>query len=192
MAAAGIMGGASAINFLQAGAQARATNRFNSDRYEVNKQEALRAMVLEFSGNQTRINEERLSAEQAIRQITAEAREAVGTSVASNTTVEGTSVDDLLRDYERQELIRLGVSEQQLRINTGRILQGQEEANARAQSRISAGFGQPVAVPNLLQGVIQIGTSAFGGYLQAGGGQVGGGQVGGGPVGGGQVGGTQK
>lgn len=168
-AAAGIAGGAAGFGFLQQRGQARATNRFNKRQYEINKSEALRSMVQEITGNQIRISQERQSASQVLQQLTREASEALGTAVASNTTVEGASVDALLRDYRNQELIRIGVVETDLRNTEEQIGRNIMAIRSSAQTRINQGFPAPAPVPNLLEGAIQIGTSAFGSYLAAGG-----------------------
>lgn len=168
-AAAGITGGAAGFGFLQQRGQARATNRFNKRQYEVNKAESLRSMVQEITGNQIRISQEQQSAAQALQQLSREASEAVGAATASNTTVEGASVDALLRDYRNQELIRIGVTETNLKNTEEQIGRNILAIRSGAQTRINQGIAAPAPVPNLLEGAIQIGTSAFGSYLMAGG-----------------------
>jgi hypothetical protein len=172
MAAGAVMAGAQGANFIQQRQQARATNKFNDSQYGRNKEEALRAMVIELQGGQKRITEEQLAAEQAMLQLTRDAQEATGTVKASTTSTEGASIDALLRDYQRNELIRAGVAKKQLEINTGKITDSFEELRARTTSRISSGIAQPVASPNLLNAAIQIGTAGFQGYLAAGGGSL--------------------
>lgn len=167
--AAAVGGGAAGLNIIQGRQQARAQNKFNLRNYGVNKTEALRSMVAEIADTQVRVSEERLSTSQALLQLTREAQETVGTVVASDTTVEGASVDALLDDYKRQELIRIGVAETQLKSTENQAERNKEAIRANARTRINLGFGQPAAVPNLLNAAVQIGTSAFDNYLAAGG-----------------------
>lgn len=172
MMAAGIGGGAAGFNILQQGMQASAANRLGRRQYTQNRDEAIRAMVQQYTGTQRRVIEEREAAAQGLQQMLREAQEAVGTVRASTTNVEGASVEALVRDYERQETIRIGVAETNLRNFEVRAQEELEAIRSQAQSRINAGIPTPVQTPNLLGAAIQIGTQAFGSYLQAGGGQL--------------------
>ena len=171
MMAAGITGGATGLNILQQGASARAQNRFQQKQFVDNRDEAIRAMVQEFTGVQTRVTEERTATTQALEELRRQSSEALGTIKASTTNVEGASVEALLRDYERQETIRIGVAEMNLKGFENRAQMELEAIRGKAQSRISGGIAQPVQTPNLLNAAIQIGAAGFNSYLTAGGGQ---------------------
>lgn len=167
---AGVIGGVSAIaNIVGEGQNARAVNSFNRSQFEVNKEEALRSMVQEITGLQRRVVEERVATAQGLQGLFAEAAEAVGTIKAGSASVQGESIDTLVRDLQRQESIRIAVANANLLNSENRLGEEMEAVRARTQSRITGGIGQPVRPPSLLNAAIQIGTSGLQNFGMAGG-----------------------
>ena len=124
---------------------------------------------------QKRGEQQKISTSQALLQLTREAGEARGAVRASSTSVEGNTIETLLDDYTRQELIRENVLNTDLLNTQGEISNRILEVQSQTRTRIAQGFGQPAQMPSLLGAAVQIGTSAFTNYLAAGGGQNSGG-----------------
>lgn len=154
--------GAGILNYIQGNSQANAQNRFNKKQYELNRQEALRDMVLQIQSVGQRVNEERTAAGQALLQLRRDADQALGEATVSAAAggVEGSSIQSLLDDYTRQELIRSEVLRYNLSIRENQAALGIKEIQAQTSNRIVQGIPQPVQGPSFLNSVIQIGAQA--------------------------------
>lgn len=162
-----IAGGLQAATSYQQIQGAKEAEKYRVSQGKVNEAEALRAMVSSLRGTADRASQERVSTSQALLQLTREAEAARGAVQVQRaaSSVSGKSVDALVQDFTRQELVRRNVLETNLDNSLTEISRTNEEIAAQASTRIRQGYGTPVPIPSLLGAAVQIGTSAYSAYL---------------------------
>ena len=154
-------------SFLGGRSASRKMNEINAQIAERTRREAVRASIQSLAGVARRQRQLDVSVGQQQAALSRQARQVIGTQRAGAAAagVEGAAVAALRQDYFRQEAMRAAVTSKQREFEGEQMQQQREQIVAQAQSRINQAQPQVTPEPNLLSGLLQIGTQALGTYV---------------------------
>jgi len=154
-------------NLLGGRSAARKMNEINAQIAERTQREAVRASIKALSGVSMRRRQLDMSVGQQQAQLSRQARVAAGQQRAGAAAagVEGAAIAATRQDYLRQENLRSAVITKQREFEGQQMQQQSEQIVAQAQARINQAQPQVTPEPNLLGGLLQIGTQALGTYI---------------------------
>ena len=154
-------------SFLGGQSASRKMNEINAQIAERTRREAVRASIQGLAGVARRQRQLDVSVGQQQAALSRQARQVIVTQRAGAAAagVEGAAVAALRQDYFRQEAMRAAVTSKQREFEGEQMQQQREQIVAQAQSRINQAQPQVTPEPNLLSGLLQIGTQALGTYV---------------------------
>ncbi len=110
-----------------------------------------------------------MSAKKRANQLKADEARAFAVSQAGETGVKGQSVGLMLDDLDKQDSAFVTALDQQEMFQNAQFIRQGERIRAGHQAGYLAAVPDPVPQPNYLQGIVNIGSTALGTYIDAGG-----------------------
>jgi RNA-binding protein YhbY len=166
---AAMAGAQGAMNFAIEDYNSRKQVAFQEQRARDTAANVQEDVTRQYAAISRRSGERDRNAARQIQELERQARAARGSTrtQAGASGVEGTTVNDALADFTRQELLRVELTREQRdteRYNTGNEL---EAIKNQGEARIVQAAGGPVARPNIFGALFQVASAGLQGYMDA-------------------------
>lgn len=154
-----------AVQFAQASANAKATEKYQQQVYNSNKELADANAVRAYGALQRRANEETALASKSIENVTkqAQAARAAALVASGESSTGGASVSQVYQDFARQEAEYTGTVIRQRVFNTTQLNAEAKAVQLGQQAQILNATPKPVERPSLIGALLRIGEAGVGG-----------------------------
>lgn len=152
--------------YLQSKANAKATEAYQKQTFEVNKSLADANAVRAYAALQRRAIEENAMASKSVQNVVDQARQAQGAArtASGEAGTSGNSVDQVYQDFARQEAEYTGTIIRQRVFNTAQLEAEGKAIQLGQQAQIQNAVPQPIEQPNFLGALLRIGEAGTQAY----------------------------